>query len=48
MSLQDLLVFSTTGEVVRSTKFLISRVKNGSLWLEKEYPIHFDDIHQLI
>ena len=47
MNLHDLKVFKTIGEVVRCTKFLISYVHNGALWLEKAYPIHVDDIHQL-
>jgi hypothetical protein len=47
MSLQDLILFRTTSEVVRSTKFLIRRVHDRSLWLDMRYPIHAKDIHQL-
>jgi hypothetical protein len=47
MNLCDLLVFGTTGEVARCTKFLISSVHNGCLWLDKAYPIHVEDIHKL-
>lgn len=46
-NLLDLPVFGTTGEAGRCTRFLISRVHGNSLWLEREYPIHVDDIHQL-
>jgi hypothetical protein len=34
MNLRDLLVFETTGEVVRYTKFLISWVHDRSIWLD--------------
>lgn len=44
MNLRDLPVFGTTGEIVRCTKFLISRVHHRSLWLDKWYPIHAQDI----
>jgi hypothetical protein len=47
MNLRDLPIFGTTGEVVRCTKFLISRVHNRSLYLDKRYPIHAEYIHQL-
>jgi hypothetical protein len=47
MNLWDLPVFDTTGEVTKCTKFLISRVHNDTLWLDKGYPIHVEDIHQL-
>jgi len=47
MNLRDLLVFNTTGEVARCTKFLISRVQDKSIWLDRQYPIHAEDIHQL-
>jgi hypothetical protein len=46
-NLRGLLVFGTTSKVGHCTKFLISRVHNGSLWLNKEYLIHVEDIHQL-
>jgi hypothetical protein len=47
MNLRDLLVFGTTGEVAKCTMFLISWVHERSLWLDRIYPIHADDIHQL-
>jgi hypothetical protein len=47
MNLRDFPVFGTTGEVARCTKFLISRVHDRSLWLDRRYPIHTEDIHQL-
>jgi hypothetical protein len=47
MNLRDLPVFGTTGEVARCTKFLISRVHDRSLWLDRRYLIHAKDIHQL-
>jgi hypothetical protein len=48
MNLRDLPVFGITGEVVRCTKFLINRVHDRGLWLDRRYPIHTKDIHQLI
>jgi len=47
MILKDLPVFGTTGEVARCTKFLINRVHKRSFWLDRKYPIHTEDIHQL-
>jgi hypothetical protein len=47
MNLRYLPVFDTTGEVAKCTKFLISRVHDRSLWLDRRYPIHEEDIHQL-
>ena len=47
MNLRDLPVFGTTSEVARCTKFLISRVHDKSLWLDKIYPIHVEYIHHL-
>jgi hypothetical protein len=47
MNLRDLLVFGTTGEIARCMKFLISKVHDRSLWLDKWYPIHVEDIQQL-
>jgi hypothetical protein len=47
MNLRDLIVFDTTGKVARCTKFLINRVHNISLWLDRTYTIHAEDIHQL-
>jgi hypothetical protein len=48
MNLRDLSVFGTTGEVVCCKKFLISQVHDRSLWLDRRYLIHENDIHQLI
>jgi len=47
MNLRDLPVFGTTGEVSRCTKFLIRRVHNKSMWMDRRYPIHAKYIHQL-
>jgi hypothetical protein len=47
MNLTYLLVLDTTREVARCTKFLISRVHERSSWLDRRYPIHAEDIHQL-
>jgi hypothetical protein len=48
MNLRDLPVFDTIGEVARCIKFLIKRVHDRILWLDRQYPIHAEDIHQLI
>jgi hypothetical protein len=47
MNLGDFPVFGTTGEVARCTKFLINRVHDRILWLDRIYPIHTEGIHQL-
>jgi hypothetical protein len=47
MNLRDLPVFGTTGEVSRCTKFLIRRVHNKSMWMDRRYPIHIEDIHHV-
>lgn len=47
MNLRDLPVFGASGDVGRCTKFLINRVHDRSLWLDRRYPIHAEDIHQL-
>jgi hypothetical protein len=47
MNLMDLPIFKTTGEVARCTKFLISRVHDRRMWLDRRYLIHAEDIHQL-
>jgi hypothetical protein len=47
MNLRYIPVFDTSCEVVRCTKFLINRVHDKSLWLDRKYPIHAEDIHQL-
>jgi hypothetical protein len=44
MNLRDLPVFNTTSDIAHCTKFLISRVHNRSLWWDKCYPIHAQDI----
>jgi hypothetical protein len=44
MNLRDLPVFGTIGEIARCMKFLISRVHDKSLWLDKRYPIDAKDI----
>jgi hypothetical protein len=44
MNLRDLLVFGTTDEIAHCTKFLISRVHDRSIWLDKRYPIHAKEI----
>jgi hypothetical protein len=46
MNLRYLPVFHTSGEVARCTKFLINRVHEKSLWMDRKYPIHSEDIHQ--
>jgi hypothetical protein len=48
MNLRNLPVFGTTNEIVRCTKFLISKVHDISLWLDKRYPLHAQDIQHLI
>jgi hypothetical protein len=40
-------VFGTTSGVRHCNKFLISWVNTSSLWLDREYTIYVDDIHQL-
>jgi hypothetical protein len=47
MNLRDLPVFNTTSEVVQCTNFFIRRVHDQSLWLDRWYSIHDEDIHQL-
>ena len=47
MNLRSLPVFGTTGPVLQCTRFLLSRVQNGSLWLNEEIPIHAADISRL-
>jgi hypothetical protein len=47
MNLRDLPVFGTTGEVAWCMEFLISRVHDKSLWLDKQYPIHAEHIQNL-
>jgi hypothetical protein len=45
MNLRDLPMSSTTGKVVQWTKFLINKVHDISLWLDRWYTIHAEDIH---
>jgi hypothetical protein len=47
MNLIYLPMLGTFGDVVLCTKFLISRVHEISLWLDRRYPIHVEDINQL-
>jgi hypothetical protein len=47
MNLWDLPVFNTTGVVAWCTKFLIIQVHDMSLWLDRWYLIHAEDIHQI-
>jgi hypothetical protein len=46
MNLRYLPVFGTMHEITWCTKFLISRVHDRSLWLDKWYPIHAKEIQQ--
>lgn len=48
LNLRNLLVFGTIGAVMQCTKFLLSRLQNGSLWLGWEILIHAEDIHRLM
>jgi len=45
--LHEFPVFGTTGEVMHCTKFSISRLHWGSLRLDRENPIHAEDIYRL-
>lgn len=47
INLKSLLMFSTQFVVMQCKNLLASRMHGGLLWLEKEYPIHIDDIHRL-
>jgi hypothetical protein len=47
MNLMDLPVFKTTDKVAQFTKFIINRVHEKIMWLDRRYPIHTEDIHQL-
>ena len=47
MNLRNLPVFGTIGPVLQCTRFLLSRIQNGSLWLAQEIPIHAENIHRL-
>ena len=47
MNLRTLSIFGTTRPALQCTRFLLSRIQNGSLWLNEEIPIHAADIHRL-
>ena len=47
MHLRTLPVLETTGPALQCTRFLLSQIQNGSLWLNEEIPIHAEDIHRL-
>lgn len=47
MALPDLSTFGSTGEVAHCTEFMISRVHQNAFWLDRDYPIHAQDIHKL-
>lgn len=46
--LRSLLVFDTQFSTMQCTKLLVSRMHRGSLCFDKDYPIHVEDISQLI
>lgn len=46
-NLRIFLVFGTTLATMQCMKLLISRMHGGSFWLDREYPIHVDDIQRL-
>lgn len=48
INLRSLPVFGTQLTAMQCTKLLANRMHGGSLWLDKEYPIHIEDIHRLI
>jgi hypothetical protein len=48
INLHDLSMFNTTGEVSNVPGFLSEKYTMVTLWLEKSYPIHVEDIHKLI
>jgi len=48
LHLRSLLVFGTQFFAMQCTKLLVRKVHGGSLWLDKEYPIHVEDINRLI
>ena len=45
LHLRSFHVFDTTFTTLHCIKLLTSRMHEGSLWLDKEYPIHVDDIY---
>lgn len=47
LHLRSLHVFDTQFTAMQSTKILASKMHGGSLWLDKEYPIHVEDISWL-
>lgn len=48
LNLISLPVFGTQLVAMQCTKLLASRMHGRSLWLDREYPIHVNDIHRLI
>jgi len=46
-SLRNLPVFGTQLAAMQCTKLLASRKHGGCLWLDREYPIHTEDIYRL-
>lgn len=44
-SLRNLPVFGTQLAAMQCTNLLANRMHGGSLWLDKEYPIHAEDIY---
>lgn len=47
LNLRSLSVFETQLAAMKCTKLLASKMHGGSLWLNREYPIHVDNIHCL-
>lgn len=47
LHLRSLHVFGTQFIAMQCTKLLARRMHGGSLWLDKEYPIHVEDISRL-
>lgn len=45
--LRKLPMFGTQFATMQCTKLLVSRMHGGSLWLDKEYPVHVEDISHL-
>lgn len=47
LHLRTLPVFGTQFAMMQCTKLLVRKMHGGALWLDKEYPIHVEDINQL-
>lgn len=43
--LRNLPIFNTQLATMQCKKLLTSRMHGGSLWLDREYPIHVEDIY---